>query len=70
MGKRVNVPDPGEIVALSLKNYLMKHPELNIRKAAKTSITFFTTDDPDGFKLAGEKFLQKKIEKITKVKID
>ena len=70
MGKRVNVPDPGEIVALSLKNYLMKHPELNIRKEAKTSATFFTTDDPDSFKLAGEKFLQKTIKKITKVKID
>ncbi|HZJ41566.1 MAG TPA: glutamate racemase [Patescibacteria group bacterium] len=70
MGQRVIVPDPGEIVAASLKKYLKSHPELNIVKKEKTNTTFFTTDDPFNFKQAGEKFLQKPIEKITKVKID
>lgn len=70
MGKRISVPDPGEIVAKSLREYLAKHQELNIKKEAKTKTTFYTTDDSNSFKVIGEKFLGETIKKVEKVKID
>jgi len=70
MGKRVLVPNPGYIVALSLKDYIKRHPELNLKPNKKTLTSFFTTDYPENFKKEGEKFLGAKIKNIKKIKID
>jgi glutamate racemase len=69
MGKRVLVPDPGEIIALSLKKYLEKHKELNLKTRQKAIINYFTTDNPNSFKKEGEKFLQEKIKNIKQIKL-
>lgn len=69
MGKKINVPDPGDIVAKSLKDYLKRHPELNIEESKKLQTIYYTTDDPQNFKNLGEKFLGQKIIDIKQVDI-
>lgn len=69
MGKRVAVPDPGEVVADSLADYLQRHPELNLQPNTKGQQTYYTTDDPLAFRRLGEKFLGQKIENIEQVDI-
>lgn len=69
MTKRVFVPNPGEIVAKSLADYLQRHPELNIMPSSNPTLQFYTTDDPAKFKRLGEKFLGRKMEKVEKVKL-
>ena len=69
MGKRVSVPDPGEVVADSLASYLQRHPELNLQPTANGQQTYYTTDDPIAFRRLGEKFLEQKIENIKQVDI-
>jgi len=69
MTKRVAVPDPDEIVAQSLINYLQRHPELNIRPTSGPTVRFYTTDDPVKFKQLGEKFLGRKMESVDKIEL-
>lgn len=69
MGKRVLVPDPGEVVATSLAAYLKKHPEIEIALQKKSKCLYYTTDDPASFKRVGEKFVGQKIEKIYQANI-
>lgn len=69
MGADCLVPHPGNIVARSLKSYLQRHPELNIVPAKKSSLTFYTTDQPQQFKKLGEKFLKQKIKDIQRVNL-
>lgn len=69
MGRRIFVPNPGEIVAGSLKKYLNKHTELNISPASKTTINYYLTDEPESFKKLAEEFLGQKITHLEKVKI-
>ncbi|MFA7087852.1 MAG: glutamate racemase [Patescibacteria group bacterium] len=69
MGKRVTVPQPGQIIAASLKNYLKRHPELNIKTVSKPSHEFCTTDNPDKFKELGETFLKTPIDNLRRVEI-
>lgn len=64
MGKKIVVPDPGEIIATSLITYLDRHPELKIKSTKNPQRIFFTSDDPENFKKLGEKFLNGKIENI------
>ena len=68
MGKSVSIPDTGKIIALSLKDYLSRHPELKIIKA-KTDCDFYTTDNPKLFKELAEKFLGQKIKSIKQIKL-
>lgn len=68
-GRRINVPHPGEIIAASLKNYLARHPELNIKPVERPAYKYYTTDDPKLFKELGEKFLGRKINNLEQVKI-
>ena len=69
MGKKIAVPDPGVVIANSLKNYLDRHPELNIQKTKNSKINYYTTDNPEYFKKLGEKFLGQKIINIKQVDI-
>lgn len=68
-GKRINVPDPGEIIAQSLKEYLSKHKELGLKPSKKASVNFFTTDKQALFKELGEQFLNQKIKKLNEAKL-
>lgn len=69
MGKRIAVPHPGEIISASLRGYLQRHPELEIKTSNKPSTSFYTTDNPDYFKKMAEYFLDQKIKTVTKVNI-
>ena len=69
MGKRISVPDPGQVISANLKTYLAKHPELKLEPSDKKMRSYFTTDDPKKFKELGEKFLNGKIISIQQVKI-
>lgn len=67
MGPKCFIPDPGEIIAQSLKNYLERHPELNIKPNKSATVKFYTTDNIKQFKKLGEKFLGQKINQIEKI---
>jgi len=69
MGKNCLVPHPGAIVAKSLKEYLVRHPELNITHRRSPLLTFYTTDQPNQFKKLGEKFLKRQIKNIQQVNL-
>jgi len=69
MGRRVAVPQPGEVISASLKAYLLRHSELGLRETAEPTRLFRTTDDPQSFKALGEQFLGQKIINLAQVKI-
>jgi len=69
MGRRISVPQPGEIVAASLKDYLARHKELGLSEVTAPARRYYTTDDPQSFRNLGEKFLGRKITNLAQVKI-
>lgn len=69
MGKNVNIPHPGEVVAKSLKDYLARHPEIEKLLTRKSKRAFLTTDDPVRFAEVGGAFLGRKLESVTRVNI-
>ena len=68
IGKVVIVPDTGDIIAISLKDYLKRHPELNI-VSAKAACDFYTSDNPKSFKDLAERFLEKRIKSISRIEL-
>ncbi len=69
MGKRVQIPHPGEVTAKSLKDYLTRHPEIEKLLEKKSTRNFLTTDDPARFREVGEKFLGMKMKNVIKVNL-
>lgn len=69
MTKRCLVFNPGKIVADSLMDYLARHMELRIIENKNPKYNFFTTDETGHFKIMGERFLGRKIEKIEKIEL-
>ncbi|HLG25880.1 MAG TPA: glutamate racemase [Candidatus Gracilibacteria bacterium] len=69
MGRKVKVPNPGEVVAKSLKDYLGRHPEIEKLLTKKGGRTFTTTDDPERFREIGEKFLGTRMKEVAKVRL-
>jgi glutamate racemase len=69
MGRRIPVPQAGEIIALSLADYLVRHGELGLTTVATPTYKFYTTDDIRLFKELGEKFLGREIKNLERVKI-
>ncbi len=73
MGRNVRVLESGKIIAASLKDYLMRHPEiekpLSAREvaASKKKRWYRTTDDAQKFAQTGTSFLQEKINDIQKI---
>jgi len=57
MGKNCRVLSGPDTVSDKLIDYLSRHPEMKERLGRNRTVTFFTTDDPDRFKLLGQKFL-------------
>lgn len=64
MGKNCNVLDAPGIVADKLADYLRRHPEMEKRLSRNGGCTFFTTDDPERFKVFGEIFLGRRIPEV------
>lgn len=50
MGKRTRVLDSGKIVAVSLKDYLSRHPEIERQLERDGKRIFCTTDNPERFR--------------------
>ena len=64
---KINIINPPAIVAEKLKDYLKRHKEIKVSKKKKR--IFYTTGDPKKFKVLGERFLRRKINKIKKIKL-
>ena len=58
----VKIIPQGEYVAESLKDYLMRHPEINERCTKNGSCRYLTTENPDKFKQSAKIFLRSDIE--------
>ena len=70
VGSKVLIYNTGKIIALSLKDYLKRHPELKIvNLESRANCDFYTTDNTETFKHLAEKFLAKKINKIRQIKL-
>lgn len=60
--ENVRIIPQGEYVAESLKNYLVRHPEINERCTKNGSCRYLTTENPEKFKLSAKVFLRSDIE--------
>jgi glutamate racemase len=69
IGKSCRILNPGEIVAKSLVEYLTRHPEIESQLSRNSQVRFFTTDNPEKFKIFGSKFLGQKIDKVEKMNL-
>ncbi|MBN1105257.1 MAG: glutamate racemase [Deltaproteobacteria bacterium] len=64
MGKNCRVLDAPAIAADKLADYLIRHPEIEVRLPRNGNRTFYTTDDPERFKAFGEDFLGRRIGEV------
>jgi glutamate racemase len=69
MGKKVQVPHPGKIVAESLVDYLQRHPEIESRLSKGGKQKYSTTDCTDNFKQFANRELKLNIKEVSKVKL-
>jgi glutamate racemase len=70
MPKRTIVSDPGEVVALSFKDYLSRHKDIKLKTSKKPKRLFFSTDSSVSMKNLGERFLEEKIKDIKEININ
>ena len=69
MGKNCRVLNGPETIAYKLKDYLARHPEIETRIPKNKMVTYCTTDDPQRFRVFGEKFLNQNIPRVERVMI-
>lgn len=69
MGKNVQVPNPGKIVADSLADYLERHPEIEEKLGRKGRRDYSTTDCTDNFKQFANRELSLNISEVSKAKL-
>lgn len=69
LGRKIYLPQPGEIIAASLQDYLSRHPELGIKASSQPSRHYYTTDAPEQFKKLGEKFLGQPLNNLSQITI-
>jgi len=62
MGRRCLVPNPGEIVARSLKDYLTRHPEMETGLEQNGKLEFVVTDLNENFKQVAQRFWGESID--------
>ena len=67
MGKNCRVLNGPEIIADKLKDYLTRHPEIETRIPKNSVVAYCTTDDPERFRVFGEKFLNRHIPSVEQV---
>ncbi|MCW3076370.1 MAG: Glutamate racemase [Bacteroidetes bacterium] len=58
----VQLLSQGKIVAAGLKNYLFRHPEIEIKCSKNASFNFYTTDLPEIFDKAATLFFGKEVK--------
>ncbi len=63
-GKNILVPDPGEVIAKSLKKYLSKHTELKLTETKTPKTQYYLTDKNSLFTGLAERFLEEKITNV------
>lgn len=69
MGKNVDIPNPGEVIADSLKEYLNRHDEIDKLLSKNSERTFLTTDNPERFKEIGSQFMGMQLTNVKTVDI-
>jgi len=69
MGKNCRVLNSPEIIAKKLKNYLLRHPEIEKRLSKDKKRLYYTTDDAARFMRFGSKFLDSEIKEAKKIKL-
>ena len=57
VGKQIKIIDTGKTVALSLADYLKRHPEIETKLKKSGQLRILTTDRPEEFERLGSKFL-------------
>lgn len=60
--ENINIVEQGEIVADSLTNYLMRHPEMEMRCSKNETCTYLTTEDEEKFNCMASVFLNEDIK--------
>lgn len=60
--KSINVISQGEIVAKSLRNYLFRHPEMDIRCTKNGECEYLTTEFVDSFEEKASRFLNTNLQ--------
>ncbi len=60
----IRIISQGAIVAASLKDYLSRHPEMNVKCQKNGEVTFFSTESAEKFKHSAFIFLQEDINAI------
>lgn len=60
----IKLVSQGDIVAESLANYLVRHPEMNARLGQQGNQVFYTTGDAETFEQHASVFLNKRIKAI------
>ncbi|PKM87208.1 glutamate racemase [Candidatus Falkowbacteria bacterium HGW-Falkowbacteria-2] len=69
MGKNCGVPNPGQIIASSLTDYLERHPEYKTESIKDGKREFYLTDEPKSFKSIAENYLGSKIAHIELIEL-
>ncbi|MFT5641001.1 MAG: glutamate racemase [Cyclobacteriaceae bacterium] len=59
--ERINILSQGPIIATSLEEYLIRHPEIEKKCSKSSQINFLTTDDPSIFDHQAVQFFDKNI---------
>lgn len=67
--EHIKVISQGEFVAKSLRDYLMRHPEMEERCSKESIVKYYTTDSTEEFAEFASSYLKEKIE-VEKIKID
>jgi glutamate racemase len=62
--KNVNIISEGKVVAKKLKDYLVRHTEIDSKLRKRKKIEFFTTDSKDKFDKLGSRFFGKRIRSL------
>lgn len=70
MGKGCEVLDSPEIIAEKLKDYLIRHSEIEKKLLRNKEMIFYTTDKTKRFAELGQKFLGRPIKKIKSIELN
>ena len=58
----IRIVPQGEYVAESLRNYFLRHPEMEAQCTKNGTVHYLTTDNPDKFKESAQLFLHEDVE--------
>lgn len=59
--KNIRVVSQGDVVAESLKDYIKRHPEIDVKCSKGGTVSYYTTDSPDKFTHQASIFLEERI---------